>query len=226
MQVSSVTVPADLHSRRTPSPQFPRPEPPSRVQPLLVTGQPTRSVRARPAPEPLFADRVQRSNRCIGTGVRNEVQAFGWQIGEHDSSVYQITSGPFTMWLVETDVMAKLGQPILSLVSRVFLNEPECIIESLRQTGRELLLCYVLQQVARFRQMGKEFAMQHAGTEYLDEVEDKLQAILDGMPVENRLRGLHPEERLRGLTPEELAAGLTDEQAERLRELLERRQGK
>jgi hypothetical protein len=46
-----------------------------------------------------------------------------------------ITGGPFTMWLVETDVMAKVGQPILSLVSRVFLNEHERIIESLRQTG-------------------------------------------------------------------------------------------
>jgi hypothetical protein len=93
----------------------------------------------------------------------------------------------------------------------------------------------VLQQVARFRKLAKEFAMQHAGTQYLDEVEDELQAILDGMPVENRLRGLSPEERLRGLPPEErlrglspgeLAAGLTDEQAERLRELLEHRQGK
>ena len=76
---------------------------------------------------------------------------------------------PVTTWLVETDVMAKLGQPVLSLMSRVFLNDHERIIGQLRETGHDLLLCYVLQQVAQFRNMGKEFAMQHAGTEYLDE---------------------------------------------------------
>ena len=157
----------------------------------------------------------------------------GWQIGEHEAGVHRITGGPFTTWLVETDVMAKLGQPVLSLVSRVFLNEDERIIQSLRQTGHVLLLCYVLQQVARFRKMGKESAMQHAGTKYLDEVEDELQAILDGMPVETRLRGVPPEERLRGLSPEEVlrrfspegfADGLSDKQAAHLRELLDRRQ--
>ena len=130
------------------------------------------------------------------------------------------------MWLIETDVMAKRGQPILSLVSRVFLEEHERIIGELRATGHDLLLCYVLQQVARFRKMGKEFAMQHAGTEYLDEVEEELQTIMDGMPVENRLRGLPADEVLRRFTPEELAEGLSEEQAARLRELLERRQGK
>ena len=139
------------------------------------------------------------------------------------------------MWLVETDVMADCGQPILSLVSRVFLEEHERIIGELRATGHDLLLCYVLQQVARFRKMGKEFAMQHAGTEYLDEVEEELQTIMDGMPVENRLRGLPteevlrrytPEEILRRFTPEELADGLSKEQAARLRELLDRRESR
>jgi hypothetical protein len=105
----------------------------------------------------------------------------------------------------------------ISLVSRVFLSEHERIIEELRQTGHERLLCYMLQQVTQFRNLGEDFAMQHAGTEYLGEVEDELQAVLDAIPVENRLRGL---------TAEELAAGLTEEQAKRLRELLERRQSK
>jgi hypothetical protein len=160
----------------------------------------------------------------VNEAVRDELGCFGWQISEHEAGVHRITGGPFAMWLVETDVMAKLAQPVLSLMSRVFLTEHERIIETLRQTGHELLLCYVLQQVARFRKMGKEFAMQHAGTEYLDEVEDELQAILDGMPVENRLRGLAADEVVRRFTPEELADGLSDEQAARLRELLERRQ--
>ena len=45
----------------------------------------------------------------VNEAVRDEVQAFGWQIGEHEAGVHRITGGPFTMWLVETDVMAKRG---------------------------------------------------------------------------------------------------------------------
>ena len=184
--------------------------------------------------------------------ARAELQSLGWQVSQYEAGVYRIAGGSFTTWLVETDVMAKLGQPVLSLMSRVFLNDHERIIGQLRETGHELLLCYVLQQVAQFRNMGKEFAMQHAGTEYLDEVEDELTTVLDAMPVElrlrglpaeerlrglpaeerlrglpaeERLRGLSPEDRVRGLSPEELAGGLNEEQAARLRELLERRQG-
>jgi hypothetical protein len=115
-----------------------------------------------------------------------------------------------------------------------------------------MLLCYTLQQIEQFRSLGEEFVMQHADTEYMGELEEELQtAVLEAIPVERRLRGLPAEERLRGLpaeerlrglspeevlrrftprevlgrlTPEELAGGLSDEQAERLRELLERRQ--
>jgi hypothetical protein len=161
----------------------------------------------------------------VNEAVRDEVQSFGWQIGEHKSGVHRITGGPLTMWLVETDIMAKLGQPVLSLVSRVLLSDRERIIEQLTRTGHGLLLWYVLQQIEQFRKMGKEFAMQHAGTEYMGQLEEELQtAVLETIPVEKRLRGLPPEERLRGLSPEELADGLTEEQAASLRELLEHRQ--
>jgi len=88
-----------------------------------------------------------------------------------------------------------------------------------------MLLCYTLQQIEQFRSLGEEFAMQHADTEYMGELEEELQtAVLEAIPVERRLRGLPAEERLRGLSPEEVAGGLSDEQAARLRELLERRQ--
>ncbi len=99
------------------------------------------------------------------------------------------------------------------------------LIGQLRQTGHERLLCYMLQQVAQFRNLGEEFAMQHAGTEYLDELEDELQTVLDAIPVENRLRGLPAEEVLRRFTAEELAGGLSKEQTSQLRELLERMPG-
>jgi hypothetical protein len=90
-----------------------------------------------------------------------------------------------------------------------------------------MLLCYTLQQIEQFRSLGEEFVMQHADTEYMGELEEELQtAVLEAIPVERRLRGLSPEEVLRRFTPEQVAGGLSDEQAARLRDLLERRQGK
>jgi hypothetical protein len=180
----------------------------------------------------------------VNEAVRDEVRCLGWQIREDAAGVHRISGGPFTLWLVETDVMAELGQPILSLVSRVFLDEHERIIQELKRTGHDLLLCYMLQQIEQFRSLGEDFAMQHADTETMSALEEELQtAVLETIPVEKRLRGLPAEDRLRGLpaedrlrglspeevlqrfTPEQVAGGLSDEQAARLRELLERRQG-
>jgi hypothetical protein len=76
--------------------------------------------------------------------------------------VHRIKGGPFTTWLVEADVMAELGDPTLSLVSRVFLNQHRRITEQLTQTGRPALLCYTLQQIEQFRKMGEGFIMTHA----------------------------------------------------------------
>ena len=111
----------------------------------------------------------------------------------------------------------------------------ERIIQELRRTGHDLLLCYILQQIEQFRRLGEEFVMQHAGTKTMTELEEELQtAVLETIPVEKRLRGLSPEQVLQGFTPEQVlqrftpeqvAGGLSDEQAARLRELLERRQG-
>ena len=171
----------------------------------------------------------------LNEAVRGELRSLGWQASEQEAGVLRVVGGPFTTWLVETDVMAELGQPILSLVSRVFLNEHERIIGQLRRAGHELLLYYMLQQIEQFRNLGEDFAMQHADTEYLGALEEELQtAVLEaipaekrlrGLPPEDRVRGLSPEDRVRGLSPEELAGGLSEEQAARLRELLERKQG-
>ena len=78
--------------------------------------------------------------------------------------------------------------------------------------------------------------MQQALSENLAELADELfTKMIEGASAERRLRGLSPEERLRGLSPEELlralspeelAAALSDEKAARLRELLERKQGR
>ena len=49
----------------------------------------------------------------VNEAIRDELRCLGWQISEHEAGVHRITGGPFTMWLIETDVMAELGQPVL-----------------------------------------------------------------------------------------------------------------
>jgi hypothetical protein len=63
------------------------------------------------------------------------------------------------------------------------------------------VVVYLAQQVTQFRLRGKEFAMQHLGTE--DELTKVLHDLLPILSPEERLEGLSPEERLRGLTPAE-----------------------
>jgi hypothetical protein len=197
----------------------------------------------------------------VNEAIREEFRFLGCEIKEHEAGILRVIGMPFKTWLMETDVMAERGQPVLSLVSRVFLRDGERIIQLLTQTGHLALLHYALQQVQQFRKLGKDFAMQHKDSEYLGRVDEEwqtalleaipperfvrrltedpdeelqrsvLEAIppekrLRGLPPEERLRGLPPEERLRGLSPEDLVDGLSEEQAARLRELLERRQGK
>jgi len=96
----------------------------------------------------------------------------------------------------------------------------------------ERLVVYAAQQVHQFRTK-EDFALQHADSQYLEQVENDLLAKimewaplehrLRGLPAEERVRGLAPAERVRGLAPEERLAGITDEEIARLRELLERK---
>jgi hypothetical protein len=187
----------------------------------------------------------------VNEALRDELRLLGGEASEEERGILRLVGLPFTTWLVETDVMAERGEPILSLVSRVFLKDRERIMEQLTRTGHMALLYYMLQQVQQFRSLGEDFAMQHKDSEYLGEVEEELMStVLEAIPAEKRLRGLSaeevlrrftpeevlrrftpeevlrrftPEERVHGLTPEELSAGLSEEQAARLRELLERK---
>ncbi len=151
--------------------------------------------------------------------LRRELEALGGQgASEEERGIYRLPGLPFAAYLVETDVMAQRGEPLLSLVSREFLRHRDRIIEQLTRTGHMALLWYMLQQVQQFRSLGEDFAMQHKDSEYLGEVEEELlTTVLAGLPPEDRLRGLAPEERLRGLAPEERLRGLAPE--ERLRGL-------
>ena len=60
---------------------------------------------------------------AVTGALRDELRLLGCEISQHEPGIFRVTGLPFTTWLVETDVMAERGQPILSLVSRVFLND-------------------------------------------------------------------------------------------------------
>ena len=79
----------------------------------------------------------------------------------------------------------------------------------LQHGGYTEMVAYLAQQIHLFRRLGKEFAMQHLGSEELQRV---WRDILADTPPEERLEGLSAEERLKGLSAEEL---------ERLRQLLQ-----
>ena len=158
--------------------------------------------------------------------LRKDLQALGCEVSQHEPGVLRVAGLPFVCWLVETDVMAEFGHPILSLVSRAFLNDRESIIKKLASGGQGPLVHYMVQQITQF---GKEedVAMQQALSENLAGLADELfTKMLEEAPVERRLRGLSPEELARALSPEELADALSDEQAAQLRELLDRKQGR
>jgi hypothetical protein len=121
----------------------------------------------------------------------------------------------------------------------------------LHQGGYTELVVYFAQQVRQFERLGKEFAMQHLGSE-----EEMRQALIDvvasilregdlsdpqvrdliaslpperrlvGISPEQRLAGLAPEQRLAGLAPEQILAGLAPEELEQLRRLLQSREDK
>ena len=122
---------------------------------------------------------------------------------------------------------------MLSLVSRLFLNDPGSIIDKWAYGPFGHLVEWMVQQVRQF-DPEEDSAVQQALSENLEELQEQLltkmlertprERLLQVLSPEERLRGLPAEERLRGLSPEELAAALGEQDAARLRELLERKQ--
>ena len=49
--------------------------------------------------------------------VRDELRCFDWHVSEQEPGLHRVSGAPFTTWLVETDMMAERGQPVLSRVS-------------------------------------------------------------------------------------------------------------
>ena len=108
----------------------------------------------------------------VSGALRDELRLLGCEASQHEPGIFRVTGLPFATWLVETDVMAERGQPVLSLVSRVFLKDRERIIEELGRTGHGALVHYMVQQIQQFRTSGKDFAMQHGLSDNLEELQE------------------------------------------------------
>jgi hypothetical protein len=170
---------------------------------------------------------------------REEMRTLGVTAEEKERGIWHLQGGlvAHLTWVLETEELAGLEHPVLTVVSPRFLENRLAIYDLLRQGGYTNLVVYMGQQIHQFHLRGKEFAMQHLGSE--DEMvqtlrdflatlspEERLAGLspkerLRGLPPEERLKGLSPEERLRGLPPEERLRGLTPEELERLRQLLQ-----
>ena len=137
---------------------------------------------------------------AVNAALRDELRLLGCEIAEHEPGIFRVTGLPFAAWIVETDAMAQRGQPILSLVSRDFLNDRKGIIEKLAAAGKAALLNYhyMVQNVRQF-QKEEDYAMQQAVSETLEQLDEALiEKFLEELPIEQRLRGLPPKQVMRG----------------------------
>ena len=114
--------------------------------------------------------------------------------------------------------LAGLSHPLLTLFSPRFLQDATGTYDALQQGGYTEMVTYLAQQIHLFRRLGKEFAMQHLGS---DELQRVWRDILADTPPEERLEGLSAEERLKGLSVEERLRGLSGEELERLQQVLQ-----
>jgi hypothetical protein len=159
---------------------------------------------------------------------RKELEVLGVTAEQQAPGVWWLHGGLIVhpQWVLETQVLAGLDHPLLTLVSPALLEKRVAIYELMRQGGYTELMVYLAQQINQFRLRGMEFAMQHLGTE--DQMQQVLRDICATMPPEDRLVGLTEDQRrqvlrdiLATLPPEELLHALPPEEVERLRQLLQ-----
>ncbi len=53
---------------------------------------------------------------------RDELRLLGCEMSQREPGIYEVMGHTFAIWIVETDVMARQGEPVLSLVSRIFIR--------------------------------------------------------------------------------------------------------
>ncbi len=170
---------------------------------------------------------------------QDELQKLGVRLRQQEPGIWRLQGGLIVhpTWVLETEVLAGLEHPLLTLFSPQFLTQARQTYALMRQAGYTELTVYAAQQIQQFRQQGEEFAMQHLGAE--DELKQVLRSIMLEMtpqerltmftpeelrtilssdeilayiPIEQLLARVPPEQRLQGLAPEQRLQGLAPEQ--------------
>jgi hypothetical protein len=152
---------------------------------------------------------------------RDEIRKLGLTEQLDEAGIWSVRGGvlghPF--WVLETNVLAGLTHPLLTLVSPQLLEKQSVVYDDLQGAGYDDLMQYVVQQVVQFRSQGKEFAMQHLGAD--NEMLQVWKDILKKLPADDLLEMLTVEDRLKGLPAEDLVRGMEPAELERLRQLLQ-----
>src|SRR5205823_12010950 len=132
---------------------------------------------------------------------REELRSLGVTPRQEKPGVWALEGGVVChrTWLLETETLAGLQHPLLTLFSPQFLKQGPQTYAQLRQGGYNELVVYLAQQIRQFQQKGAEFAMQHLGTE--DEMQQALLDIVASLPPKQRLAGLSAKELLASLYP-------------------------
>jgi hypothetical protein len=182
---------------------------------------------------------------------REELRVLSVTAEAQERGVWRLQGGLMVhpTWVLETEELAGLDHPLLTLVSPILLKNRSATYDLFLQAGYTNMMVYMHQQIQQFRMSGEEFAMQHLGAE--DELKQvlmdlwatmsteqrletltpaEIQRLMATLPPEKRLVGLSEEEilahtsikkRLASIPPEEILSGLTPEQLKRLRLLLQ-----
>jgi hypothetical protein len=146
---------------------------------------------------------------------REELRALGVTPEPQAPGIWRLQGGVVVhpTWVLETEALAGLDHPLLTLVSPRILQDHLATYDMLRRGGYNEMMVYMAQQIHQFQRLGKEFAMQHLGADselakvlrdcWLSLSPEERAEGMARMPIEERLAGIPPEDRLRGLTPEE-----------------------
>ncbi len=165
----------------------------------------------------------------ISDALIHEMKVLNIAIIAEEPGIWRLKGGPAVhpMWILETDALANAQHPLMTVVSRRFLNDHSTVFEFLRNGGYNDLMAYMGCQIVQFKTLGKDFAMQHLGMD--QEFRNAFSALLKKLPPEDllealtddqRLQGLSPEKRLKGLPVEDRVKDLNPDELDRLRKML------
>jgi hypothetical protein len=156
---------------------------------------------------------------------QEELRTLGVTAQEQEPGIWRLHGGMVvhSTWLLETEMLAGLNHPLLTLISPKFLENGVATYDMLKEGGYGNLMVYLAQQINQFRQLAKEFAMQHLGAE--EELRQVFRDMWETMSEEEREEVWPVKKRLKGVTPEQLLQDLSPEDRERLRQLLQQPPG-